>query len=349
LSYVGEPFEYDVFVSYAQAIVTTETPLIRDWSRFVTEHMQEPLATSLNVEGSGKVQVFFDDRVLASGQPLTQKLREKVQHSALLLVLISPLYPARSWCLDELEWFFHQADQDGRSQDHCTVLRIQPLQEKVWPKRLTDERGRPVTHLDLFDVHTELPIHLNNLAAPELKDALLKPFIEIRGKLRSLRGQLEARRRLMATTPQRPADRPVIYLDAAPEAEAVWQNLKGALKDVAIVRPEKLGPENGGAAPLNRDRQKDRIDSFGKSNGLVLLHTGRDDWLEDAVETNYLHRRLLWQRQLNLPWAVLDHVGAKPSIVDTYDVPCVPASAEGWQHNLLAALGLMPPGAGAVP
>jgi hypothetical protein len=71
--------------------------------------------------------------------------------------------------------------------------------------------------------------------------------------------------------------------------------------------------------------------------------------LENAVETNYLHRRLLWQRQLNLPWAVLDHAGSKPSILDTYDVPCVPATAEGWQYNLLAVLGLMPQDAGAPP
>jgi hypothetical protein len=349
LVYVGEPFEYDVFVSYAQAIATTETPLIRDWSRFVAGHVQELLATALNVEGSGKVQVFFDDRVLPSGQPLTQKLREKAQHSALLLVLMSPLYPTRRWCLDELEWFFHQADLDGRSHDHCTVLCIQPLEESAWPRRLRDERGRPVTHLDLFDVGTELPIHLNNLAAPELREALLKPFIEIKGKLRSLRGQLEARRRLVTTISQRPADRPVIYLDAAPEAEALWQNLKGTLRDVAIVRPEKLEPENGEAGPLDRDRQKDRISLFGKSNGLVLLNSGREDWLEDAVETSYFYRRLLWQRQLNLPWAVLDHAGGKPSIVQTYDVPCVQATAEGWQHILLATLGLMPTGAVAAP
>ena len=104
MSYVGEPFEYDVFVSYAHAIATTETSLIRDWSRFVAGHVQELLATALNVEGSGKIQVFLDDRVLSSGQPLTQKLRDKAQRSALLLVLMSPLYPTSSWCVDELDW-----------------------------------------------------------------------------------------------------------------------------------------------------------------------------------------------------------------------------------------------------
>jgi hypothetical protein len=65
--------------------------------------------------------------------------------------------------------------------------------------------------------------------------------------------------------------------------------------------------------------------------------------LEEAVEMSYDDRRLLWQRQCNLAWAILDRVGAKPAIVDSYRVPCVPATAEGWQQHLLATLGLTPP------
>ena len=154
MSYVGEPFHYDIFVSYAHAEVETKAPLIRDWSRHSAGRIRDLLATALNVEGGppgSEVQVFFDDRVLVSGQPLTQTLREEVQRSALLLVLMSPLYPKKSWCLDELEWFFQQTADDGRGQEHCTVLRIQPLGEDVWPKRLRDERGKPVLYRDFVD------------------------------------------------------------------------------------------------------------------------------------------------------------------------------------------------------
>jgi len=34
-----------------------------------------------------------------------------------------------------------------------------------------------------------------------------------------------------------------------------------------------------------------------------------------------------------------------PPIADDYDVPCVPARAEGWQHELLVTLGLANPDA----
>jgi hypothetical protein len=343
LSYVGEPFDYDIFVSYAHAEVETKAPLIRDWSRHAAGRLQDLLATALNVDaGPGsEVQVFFDDRVLVSGQPVTQTLREKVQRSALLLVFMSPLYPKKGWCLDELEWFFQQANQDGRRQEHCTVLRIQPLREDAWPKRLRDERGRAVLFHDFVDPRTELlPLCLDNLGASQLSEALLEPFIELQRKLRSLRSQLEARRRLTVSIPQKPADRPVIYLDAAPDEEALWRNLKGELRDVAIVRPVNLTQANGDEDPLDRAQQRQRRRDFERSDGLVLLHSGRDSWLEDTVATSYFDRRLLWQRQRHLPWAILDRVGARPSVADDYDVPCVPATSGGWQRELLTALGL---------
>src|SRR5215467_11135017 len=223
MSYVGAPFDYDLFVSYAHAEAETKAPLIRNWSRHCAGRIRELLATALNVEcdlSGSEVQVFFDDRVLVSGQPLTQTLRQKVQRSALLLVLMSPLYPRKTWCLDELEWFFEQAAQDGRGLEHCTVLRIQPLEEGSWPQRLKDDRGKPVLFFDLSDPATELPIGLTNFNAPQLNDALLKIFIEIKGKLSSLRKQLIARQRMTAPIKQKPADRPVIYLDADPDDTA---------------------------------------------------------------------------------------------------------------------------------
>jgi TIR domain len=152
LSYVGEPFEYDIFVSYAWAEAETKTNLLRNWSTYVAEHLKDLLALAFNVEEGAEIRVCFDKDELVSGQPLTQTLREKVQRSALLLVLMSPFYPKKGgWCLEELEWFFQQADQDGRGQEHCVVLRIQPLSDDAWPERLRDARGKPVLFRDFFD------------------------------------------------------------------------------------------------------------------------------------------------------------------------------------------------------
>jgi hypothetical protein len=360
LSYVGEPFDYDVFVSYAHAEVETQASLVRDWSRHVTGRLRDLLATALNVEAGSpgteiqkcEIQFFFDDRVLVSGQPLTQTLREKAQRSALLLVLMSPLYPTKKWCLDELEWFFEQTARDGRSQEHCTVLRIQlPLDDCAWPKRLLDERGKPVVFRDLADPETELPIGLDltSFVSARLDEAVRGILIEIKGKLVSLRKQLAARRRMTAPVRQKPADRPVIYLDADPDDKALWQSLKGALKDVAIVRPASLLQASGDLDPLDCDQRKLLQDEFGVSDGLVLLHGPPGAWIERAVARSYLDLRLFRQRHRDLPWAILDRVGQRPAVADDYDVPCVPAASNDWQRELLAALGLAPTAAASAP
>jgi len=235
LSYVGEPFDYDVFVSYAHAEVETKAPLIRNWSRRVAEQLRDLLASALDVEGpsGSEVEVFLDDRVLTAGQPLTQTLREKAKRSAVLLVLMSPLYPNKSWCMDELGWFFEQASADGRGQQHCTVLLIQPVVEGAWPKLLRDERDKPVNYLNFADAETSLPVFIDDPDGPQLRRAVLKPFIEIKGKLVALRKLLDARRRMTVASTQRRADRPVIYLDASPEESALWQQLKGDLRSAS--------------------------------------------------------------------------------------------------------------------
>ena len=190
MSYVGEPFEYDVFVSYAHAENETGATILRDWSKHVACKLRDRLATALNpgAEPSDAVQIFLDDRVLRSGDPLTGTLREKVQRSALLLVLMSPLYLKKSWCLDELEWFFAQADKDGRSQRHCSVLCIQPLPDSGWPKRLRDERDRPLVFRDFADAEEGLPLGFDDLNAPALKAAIRETHIELLALLCHLQG-----------------------------------------------------------------------------------------------------------------------------------------------------------------
>ena len=351
MSYVGDPFDFDVFVSYAHAEIETETALIRNWSRYVANRLRDLLASALNVESSSKLQVFFDDRELTSGQPLTQTLRKKAQGSALFLVLMSPLYKKKTWCLEELEWFFEKATEDSRGQEHCTVVRIQPLEDDDWPKRLQDDRGKPVVFLDLVDSLSLLPVGLTNFSNAQLDETLIRAYIEIRGKLVTLRKQLEARRRMVAHRKQEPADRPVIYFDADPNDIDLWQSLRGELKEgIAIVRPISLLQSGTELDLLDRKQQKARQDEFQLSDGLVLLHARPGAWIDRALALSYLDRRLLRQRYRDLPWAILDRVGQSPPAADVYDVPCVLATSKDWRRvNCWPCSGLEPPLSASAP
>ena len=230
MSYVGLPFEYDVFVSYAHAEAETDAPLIREWSKYIVTRLRDLLASALNpsVDGSSCISFFLDDRVLVSGQSLTDTLRQKAERSALLLVLMSPLYPKNIGASRSLDWFLAQAGRDGRGQQHCVVLRIQALSLDAWPEQLTDSRGEPVLFRDLADPDTELPLGIENLENPDLRTAVRDIFIEIKGgKLKELRKQINARR--VYEQIALPPDQPVVYLYGRAEDLSIWEMTRAEL------------------------------------------------------------------------------------------------------------------------
>jgi hypothetical protein len=341
LSYVGEPFEYDVFVSYAHAEAETQEPEIRAWSRHVADRLRALLRSALNptADPANAVSVFLDDHVLTSGQPLTETLRTNAQRSALLLVLMSPLYSRKSWCLDELEWFFTQAEKDGRGQQHCTVLRIQPLPDEAWPKRLRDERGRTVLYRDLVDPEMKrLPLGFDDFEAPALKSAIRGTFIEVCGRLTELRKQLEARRAYQQ--PPVPPVQPVLYLHARPEELTHWKATRTELEPRAIVNPDSL-PEPATDDALQQRQSELRLREYALCDGIVLLRTGIDEMLHIDVMAAYKDRqRLYQQRRQNIPWAIIDRLGDAPPVYSAYRVPCVPATSSDWPDRLVHTLGL---------
>jgi hypothetical protein len=335
LSYIGEPFEYDVFVSYAHAEAETEAPDMRLWCRHVAERLRIRLANALNRGNpSSDVRIFLDDRVLRSGEPLTETLRDKAQRSALLLIFMSPLYSKKTWCLDELEWFFGQADEDGRCQRHCTVLRIQELRDTDWPKRLRDERNKPIIFHDLLDRNAGLPIGFDNYELQALKDAIRAVQIELKGKLEGLRAQYEARRIYQQAT------QPVLYLQARPHELPDWQDTRAALEPYAIVYPDSR-PEPISDDALLEEQRARRLKEYAECDGLVLLHASSDETFRVEVMAAYKDRQHLFQRLHRiLPWAVVDRRGDVPPVYSAYRVPCIAASGPDWPNQLVQALGV---------
>ncbi len=339
MSYVGEPFEYDVFVSYARAEQETGEPDMRMWCCHVARRLRSLLAAALNTGHPGAyVQLFVDESALRSGAPLSDVLRNKVQRSALLLVLMSPLYPQKSWCLDELEWFFEQAFKDGRNQHQCTVLRIQPCDDYIWPKRLRDQRDKPVLFRDFSDCDAGLPVEFGNHDLPALKEAIRQTQIELKGKLEILRAQFSARRDYQQVSV--PPVQPVIYLQARREDLPEWHATRGELEPHVIVNPDSL-PELANDDALLQQQRELRLREYEECDGLALLRAGRDDIFRIEVMAAYKDRqRLLQKRRRDLPWAIIDRRGDAPSPYSNYRVPCVAATDPEWPKRLVRTMRL---------
>jgi hypothetical protein len=342
MSFVGHPFEYDLFVSYAHAETETESPLMRDWSRFVAGELCELLATAIN-PGSppdSRFKMFLDNRELVSGLPLTGTLRDAVQRSALLLVIMGPLYPSKSWCLDELRWFFEKMAEDGRDQQHCIVIRIQPLADDSWPSQLRDEQNDPVHFKDFVGQGTDLPIGISNYKDPLLTQAILGVHIETLNKLKSLRKQMQARRDFGKTQP--PPLHPVLYLQSSqPYMMDVWEKVRNALNSRAIVNPDAPPGPITNDALLQRQRDL-RLKEYTLCDGLVLLRAHNGDEIKLEIMAAYKDRQRLYQQtRVILPWAIVDELPEDtPHVAKTYGVPCVKTNMADWPDRIIRELGL---------
>jgi hypothetical protein len=219
------------------------------------------------------------------------------------------------------------------------VLRVQPLTDTDWPRRLRDEQGKPVLFRDLVDPDTgDLPLGIDDPDAPELNSALRQVFIEIRGKLKELRGQLEARRQLeQAATPP---VQPLVYLHAQLADLQEWERTRNELSSRAIVTPDTLFEPSTDDTLHQRERML-RLKEYELCDALLLLRARPDDSMRIEVMAAYKDRQRLYQeKRLNIRWAIVDRVGGELPVAVTFRVPRVVATRPGWTDELMQALGL---------
>lgn len=95
-------FEYDVFVSYAQA---------NDHDGWVTR-FKDKLTDFLNERLEWTPRFFWDEQSIGINDDLDTKITESVRNSAVMVVVVSHKYLTRQWCALERETFL----QDGNER-----------------------------------------------------------------------------------------------------------------------------------------------------------------------------------------------------------------------------------------
>jgi hypothetical protein len=92
------------------------------------------------------VDLWMDYKI-SGNAPLTRHLRDKVEKSGVLLVLMSEWYLESRWCRDEVEWFF-DAIRQKRANRPVFVVRVRSTDHTLWPDVFKDERGHPLIGYD---------------------------------------------------------------------------------------------------------------------------------------------------------------------------------------------------------
>ena len=155
VSYIGEPFTHDLFVSYSHGTIDGAgvSPLKR-WSDGFIEQLE--LELRQHPKFGRALALFFDDhhrtgQGLDPSSGLTEQLREEIGKSALLQVLMSDHYLQSAWCRDEREWWVKKQAELGLSlNDRIAMARIWPTSEP-WPQPFLDERGNPFVGFCFYD------------------------------------------------------------------------------------------------------------------------------------------------------------------------------------------------------
>jgi hypothetical protein len=274
-------YSHDVFVSYAHGPEARgrysgeRHNLLSEWTRRFVDDLIAQIDFNLSQvesEGDEKPHVkFFMDPDLESSGSFTESLRDKAQGSALLLVVMSPVYLKSSWCLSEIDWFASAAAGENpelRCFSRIFVARILPTDHTTWPNGLKDEFGRSIWG-HFFHSKNERDQQVVPYGWPSPDKAVREYWSEI---IR-LAGEMTAKLRRLKEVERRSASKPTTEAKSVAVEPAVGrQVLLGYMHDTLIpVRAElrreltKLGlqvlpPENDDAWDEPSLRQ--RLDTY---------------------------------------------------------------------------------------
>src|SRR5262249_7607289 len=132
MPYLAPHFHYDMFMSYAHGHVPgVDDPPLRRWSQAMIDGLKADIG-SLFTEFDQLT--IWDDRSLDPTAALTDELREKIERSCLLLIVMSPRYLGSGWCTDELTWFareFAERRKGPVASSSCGRSRPMPTTGRV--------------------------------------------------------------------------------------------------------------------------------------------------------------------------------------------------------------------------
>ena len=324
MSYLGEPFKYDICASYSHG-----DPKGAGTSKFksYSQGLLRELETELKAHPTfgDKLTVFFDDHDepgegLDPNSALTEQLRTAMGQSAIFTVLMSDHYLRSKWCADEREyWLKNGSTLAFDHSERLSVARIWNTTEK-WPSMLVDERGNPLVGTCYFD-----QAHVATAPWPyawpepdaETKDPFRRILLSQIGliwqQIEKLKTRLDAQRRAQQDVARLSDDSgQVLYLHARSENEEIWSKTSDALTEQGFtVLPSQPEPVETDPDKALRVRNR-RVETLSGCDALLLVGSNDGPAVEaDLVVVGRQDRdsaRALGRRIL--PCALLDTVGA---------------------------------------
>jgi hypothetical protein len=349
MSYVGDPFENDVFVSYSHGDLRESgaTQLSR-WSAMFAKSLKEELEISCRE----KVELYYDeggdaDHAVNPMAPLTDQLRAALSNTAVLTILMSGQYIDSRYCRMEREhWFENQRLHEIEVVDRAAVVRAFPTGKGSWPRELIDRYEDELFGFYFYDRTTDLdsvrPFGWPADATPEFSRKVLDVVGKVKRKLDIVRGELAQRRRAEEEAGRLAASGgQTIYVHGRTTRAKEWDQAVTKLsKNGYSVLP--LEPEDVATDPARiRQSREYRVQALSACDALLLVSANDNRELAADMGVVGKEDRQL-ARELSgrlLPCAVLDTTDAasealRQRIAQTFGISWIPAAGEGWVQDL---------------
>lgn len=356
MSYVGDPFRHDVFISYTHADADGDgESLHKTWSRSFAEALKDEMRA---MPGMGTSFRLFIDQDHRPGQgvdpmaPLSDQLQQEIAGSAIMAVLVSPHYLQSKWCLQEREWW---RDEQTRLKipfdERMAIARIWPLMpaEDKWPDMFVDGRGEQLVGFWFYDRAKDPLVEPQPFAWPEVRKnepnpfraALLQMVGSLRLKLKDLKEKLDERARQRSEADKLAATGQVVYLHARADQKEDWEKARDALQNAGFaVMPGEPDPLE--SDPVKQEELKrNRIQLLSACDALLLLGSA-DSRALDAdlliIGRQDRHSARAASKKL-LPCAVLGRPGTAATDqrklnARALQVEWIDATGDGWQTSV---------------
>ncbi|MBN6774203.1 molecular chaperone Tir [Pseudomonas granadensis] len=351
MSYVGDPFVHDLFISYSHGYDEgLGVGHLQPWSAAFAKELEKELRAEPKIRN--QLTIFCDGNYrLGQGvdpmAPLTEQLREHIGRAALLIILMSPDYLRSTWCADERKWWYeHQLDLEPTCKERIAVVRIWPTEDDPWPKLLTDTRDNPLVgfnfHAPIFG--EERPLGWVDMPAfgSDFKKAILNIVARIYPKLVALKQKADERARLKTEIEKLSDDMgQTIYLHGRAEYFDIWQKAALALTDAGFsVTPGKLDLRRD---PRDlQDSREQRVELMATSDAVLIIGTDDNHALDADLVVVGKHDRQSARARCNrlLPCGLLNTVGTdiatpvRKATARILQTDWLDATKEPWTDNI---------------
>jgi hypothetical protein len=225
MSFVGEKYKHDIFVSYSHGTPAhgeNETDLKR-WTHAFVRKLEEDIRNS--VQGPDRnVEIWYDEH-LKGNKYLTNQLKTEIAQAAVLVIIMTNEYLDSDWCTTEVQWFEAELTRRGHDVESIFVIRAMPTDSSRWPTFLKDERQETVTGFPFCDESARRAARPFGWPSPADQEGR---FYEALSKVSSaLAERLEA---LRADSETKAAPKPVSPGPGLGEPKVVFDPAKGVVQ-----------------------------------------------------------------------------------------------------------------------